>query len=323
MEITNEQIEKVQEIFMPYATRKRRELLKGSGRLVHYTTAENAMKILTSKSIWLRNAGVMHDYSEIQHGFEQIRDYLHKNEKVNRSRLYTALDSCSKGSGEDGTALFDQWWKHIQTGTYIGCFSEHLAEEDSHGRLSMWRAFGKNTAAVAIVMKFPDPYSALPLNVFLSPVAYFNADELRDEFDAVVSNIETHQDYLKRFPHQHIVGWVYSMLMMATVSLKHPGFLEEREWRLIHNPATNPSVHVPAITETIGGIPQIIHKVTLENRPDQQIRGIAIPELLDRVIIGPSEYSFAILTSLVKELKEAGIEDADSKVFISPIPLRG
>jgi len=110
--------------------------------------------------------------------------------------------------------------------------------------------------------------------------------------------------------------------MMAAVSLKHPGFHEEREWRLIHSPAQFPSPYVPSATEIIGGIPQVVHKVRFENQPTVDINGIELPQLLDRVIIGPSQYAGTIGQSLVRELGEIGVENAVGKVIVSGIPLR-
>lgn len=318
----HEQEERLGEIFMPHAARKKKALLDKRGRLVHYTTAENALNIIKTHTIWLRNALGMHDYSEVQHGFSQIKEYLHQNESGNLIKFNGIFENCFKDAVIDGIKLFDQWWSAIQNSTYIGCFSEHTTEENEHGRLSMWRAFGKNTAAVAIVLKFPDPHSAIPLKVFLSPVAYFKPDELDIEFNQVMSNIESNLDFIKTLPRETVVGTIYVMLMMATVSLKHPGFHEEREWRLIHNPAQFSSLHVLTDTKTIGGVPQIIHKVILENKPDEQITNISLSDLLDRVIIGPSQYSFTIWESLVKELGLAGVAEAHNKVFISGIPLR-
>jgi len=46
------------------------ERLKDGARLVHYTSAENAYRIISGKQVWLRNAHLMNDYSEMQHGLE-------------------------------------------------------------------------------------------------------------------------------------------------------------------------------------------------------------------------------------------------------------
>ncbi|MDJ0278670.1 hypothetical protein QLH51_17900 [Sphingomonas sp. 2R-10] len=43
--------------------------MKAEGlKFAHYTTAENALNIMAVKSVWLRNAAVMNDHSEIEPG---------------------------------------------------------------------------------------------------------------------------------------------------------------------------------------------------------------------------------------------------------------
>ena len=49
----------LERIFMPLAHSKRDKIRKQGGRFVHYTSAENAVKIITSQRIWMRNARCM------------------------------------------------------------------------------------------------------------------------------------------------------------------------------------------------------------------------------------------------------------------------
>jgi hypothetical protein len=320
VEYNRELLDKIENIFLPYAASRKSALLARRGRLVHYTTAENAIKIIKSKSLWMRNARVMNDFSEVEHGFSQLRGYFQN--QTYRDKLYAALDRCALNAGKEAIALFDQRWMNIQYNTYICCLSEHNDDEDAHGRLSMWRAFGRSTAGVAIVMKTPEPDSANTLQVFLHPVAYFTHDGLLNEMENIITNIKNNEDMLKELPHNDLVGWIYMMLMMPVVSLKHPGFHEEKEWRLLHMPAQFQSEHVPESTEIIDGVPQVVRKILLKNKPEAQITGIELPQLIDRVIIGPTQYAVPIFHSLIKELAEAGVENAATKVVVSNIPLR-
>jgi hypothetical protein len=308
--------DKLEEIFMPYADMKRKEVLKKPDRLVHYTTAENAINIIRTKCLWLRNARGMQDFSEVEYGYSQLHDYFQNKDNLN------AFDGCGENVTRDAITSFNQWWGHIQTSSYISCFSEHGITEDLHGRLSMWRAFGRNTTGVAIVINIPEPYAALPLKVMLSAVAYFTKDELLQEFNEVINRINSNQDFLKSLDRQMLVNFVYIMLMMATVSLKHPGFHEEREWRLVYFPTQSASSYISSATEVIAGIPQVVHKLSLENKPNEGITGIELPQLVDRVIIGPTQYASPIWQSLVRELTAVGVANAAEKVIASGIPLR-
>lgn len=321
MTLSREETDNLGEIFFPHGTQREKSFLEPGGRLVHYTTAENALKIIKSKTLWLRNARCMHDFSEVEYGFSRLQRYL-QNEKHYR-RFSSALDGCAENLANEAIGLFDQWWGKIRGGTYISCLSEHDPTEDDHGRLSMWRAFGQSVAGVALVLRWPGPYSAQALHVNLSPVGYFSDQVLWDEIDKVISNIESHRERLRDVPRAELVGYVYSLLMMAVVSLKHPGFEEEREWRLIYTPDQLRSPTLESETVTVGGIPQIVHKLKFENNPGLGVTGIDFSELIDRIIIGPSQYAFTMKESLAKELEKIGIEHPESKIFISGIPIRG
>ena len=76
-----EQMEKAQRlsrIFNPGASRaisgafERQAVKQENGsylRFVHYTTAEAAIKILRSKTLYMRSTTAMADFSEVQHGY--------------------------------------------------------------------------------------------------------------------------------------------------------------------------------------------------------------------------------------------------------------
>ena len=59
--------EKIWRLFAPYFA-DRVAALQGGLRLVHYTSVENAYRIITGRQVWLRNASMMNDFSEIEHG---------------------------------------------------------------------------------------------------------------------------------------------------------------------------------------------------------------------------------------------------------------
>jgi len=321
MFVDRQQAERIEAILMPHASGRLKELNQGGLRLAHYTTAEAALKIIHTRTLWLRNARNMHDFSEVLHGHEQLRrcfDHAHKGD-----RFRNALNACLPTLGDTVIKEFNNWWNSIQGETYIACFSEHKTSEDEHGRLSMWRGFASGSAGVAMVMRPPDSYAALPLRVVMSPVAYFSPTELSEEIERVITNIEQNVDWLKGLQADYLVGVGMMVLMMAVTSLKHPGFYEEEEWRLIYSPSKLSSPFVVRATETINGIPQVIHKIPLENKPIANINGVEIPQLIERIIIGPTPYGGSIRAAIVQALHDVGVANAESKVINSGIPLRG
>jgi hypothetical protein len=186
----------------------------------------------------------------------------------------------------------------------------------------MWRGFTQGVNGVALIFKFPTPNAALPLNVFFTPVEYRTSIDFQDEFGRILENIKNNQEFLKTVDRQLIVSSIYVMLMSMSVSSKHPGFHEEREWRLVHAPLQSASIFVPRGVEVVHGIPQLVHKVPLKNHADQGIRGVEVSDLLERVIIGPTKYPHSIREAFVYELTELGVANPNQKVTVSGIPVR-
>jgi hypothetical protein len=312
---------KLMEIFFPYALRRRDGMVSKNGRFVHYTSAENALKIINTKCIWMRNTTCMSDYREVNHGLDALRRYF---SDANRKRAFeNALNSCGAGLANAVIADFDRWWQTTQLQTYITSISEHEDREDSHGRLSMWRAFGNSTARVAIVVKLNlNIGSNAALGAELSPVGYFTDVDFTREMDAVVSNVQNNHIFLQSVGLPRLLATAFSMLTSAAICLKHEGFEEEKEWRVIHHPARMPSPLIDSSVEVISGIPQRVYKINFKNDPASSINGFEPDEIVDRIIVGPSQFPFVTYEAFVSALTAAGVKGADKRVVVSQIPIR-
>jgi hypothetical protein len=53
-----------------------------------------------------------------------------------------------------------------------------------------------------------------------------------------------------------------------------------------------------------------------------RVDGLEIPAILDRVIIGPTQYPIPMVTAFTDALRKAGVPNPESRVFLSNIPLR-
>jgi hypothetical protein len=327
--ITPEQLElalRLESIFMPYAQKQRLELYgdkssQAQARFVHYTSAEAALSIIKSKRIWMRNTNCMSDYREVQHGFDILSKFFADNAK--RGSFMAALDDCAPGVAKQAIDAFNQSWNNIRFNTYITAISEHDNEEDSYGRLSMWRAFGGNTARVGIVFNVPSfSQGSLALNLLFSPVAYLTEPSAHNVLNEVIENVHNNRDYLRTVDHLVIARTVFLMILADVLCLKHRGFHEEREWRAIYAPKRWPSPLMESSTELIGGIPQIVHKIPLDARVSQSLEDLELSRIFDRLIIGPSPYPWPMYEAFVGELKKAGVEDAEKRVVASDIPIR-
>ncbi len=312
-------VNKLEEIFMPYMATGKYEISNNSDKYIHYTSAENALNILKSKELWLRSTSCMNDYMEISHGYQQLLNFF--SNKKNKQKFICALDSYSKGISKKVFDGFDNWWAKIRDDTFIASISVHQISEDKYGRLSMWRAYGSGGGMAALVINRPPENNKL--NVILSPVAYFSDIEVEKYLLQIIDNIGDNSKFLETVDSDTIYATVIMALIILAVCLKHPGFKEEQEWRLIYLPtmASN-NEWIKKSIETINGIPQIVYKLPFKNDADLQLIGLSIPELLDKILIGPTEYPLAMYNAFCEKLKKLGVENYKSRVVVSDIPLR-
>jgi hypothetical protein len=110
------------------------------------------------------------------------------------------------------------------------------------------------------------------------------------------------------------------MFRFAAVSTKHPGFAEERELRVVCSPSLGKSKHLIKDIEVIQGVPQPVYKIPLEDIPEEKLSGVTIPDLIDRIIIGPTRDPLAMAEAFSDLLAKADV-DPSNKVFVSYIPL--
>ena len=263
----------------------------------------------------------MADYREVQHGLKIIHNFLSDSTKPNA--FVAALDACSPGVAAEAIESFKRQWDNIYLGTYVTSISEHDDKEDFHGRLSMWRAFGGNTARVAIVFRVPR-FSAGPMamNLIFSPVAYLTEEEAHNVIHEVIRNIGQDCDFLRLVDRQILLNTVFVMFLASAVCLKHEGFREEREWRAIHCPKLIPSPLIHPGTEVVGGVPQLVYKLPLDATVAPALADLDFSKMFDRLIIGPSPYPWVMYEAFVGALKEAGCPEVDNRVWNSNIPIR-
>lgn len=314
-------------IFVPHARRRRDEIYQlGSPhaqRFIHYTSAEAAVKIISQKRLWLRNAACMSDFREVQHGFSILHRFFSVPDQT--KSFTAAIDQFAPGAADEAIKRFNDWWSKgtIQFNTFIASISEHDAEEDFHGRLSMWRAFGSTSARVGLVFNVPfQSPGAEAMNLIFSPVAYFKDSEADQLVPEVIKNINANTAFLKTVGHQEIVNWLFYTLLLGVTCVKHEGFREEKEWRIVHCPHLYPSRFIAASTEVVGGVPQRVFKLPLDEAVDPILEDLDISNLFERLIIGPSPYPVAMFDAFVDVLTKAGVADAGTKIFISNIPIR-
>lgn len=261
----------------------------------------------------------MNDFSEVQHGLECLSSgYDSKHGKSFRS----VLDDIFSGVSTDIESLFNGWTGYFKKDTYIGCFSEHDKDDDKYGRLSMWRAYSE-PQGVAIVIKADPFFSPSGLvNTYMSSVDYLDCEDFQDMFKNIYDNIVNEIEFIRTQNRQQIIAYTFQMFKFAALCTKHPGFKEEKEWRLVYVPSMERSAQLTKDVKSIRGIPQPVYKIALRSTQDGDTIDMTIPAILDRIIVGPSEYPMVTHEAFCDLLQDAGVSDPEKKVFISFIPLR-
>lgn len=307
----------------PYVMERLQAARDGNIRFSHYTSAFVAMEIIEKKEVWLRNAVVMNDFSEVQHGQDCLKASWF-DEGVG-GRLKSVLDGLKPGLFGEIADAFDQRGHDRAAQSYLIAISEHgsgTIDEDKYGRLSMWRAYGGDTNVAFVFKNTPFLSDSNALNAFTSPVLYGDSERFKAQFTRTIDALENNLELAQTLGPDVVKQVIENALHFATLSTKHPGFAEEREWRVIYSPTIWPSERIPSSIKTIGGVPQRIYRIPLTNYPDEGFVGATLPELLDEIIIGPTENAFSVYDALVEKLGEAGVYEPWKKVRRSNIPLR-
>src|SRR5215510_4146353 len=164
---------KLLQIFFPYAFERQRVATATNMRFVHYSSAESAVKMITQREVWMRNA------------------LFHTGQ-----RLEGILNGMFPGLGEELVARFRAQQSTLEN-AYLTCLSEHRPTEDILGRLSMWRAYGGVTGVALVLNATPFLTESHALRAYASPVGYFTEAEFHAKFVNVVNRIDAEQAFLR------------------------------------------------------------------------------------------------------------------------------
>lgn len=306
------------QIFMPQYLQRAKVIQNNHKKLVHYTSASSALSILKNKEIWMRNTTCMNDFSEVRYGvelFQKFRDDREKYKNVmeafgkHKDVFENAMDKILKD--------YQLTWTNM---TYICCFSEHDEEDDRYGRLSMWRGYGTDSS-VALVMK-PDSFiNENPYyQIYTSPVEYLNESQFNNALLSLSMNIQKEKKFLESLKEEVVLDWIIRMIKFAVTSIKHPGFKEEKEWRVIADYETCKGLKQDI--EIVNGMPQMVMKLPLTYGKVNSENGFSIPANLDHLIIGPTLYPAVIGKALEVELENCKVDEPWTKIKFSEIPYR-
>jgi len=311
---------KIIELFSPHYLERQQYINANNIKFVQYTSAEAAMSIIKNKEVWLRNCLCMNDFSEVEHGLDCLINAFSRGEQS--SPFQTTLESIFPGIIKEFADIFDSWIPTFKSSTFIACVSEHPPEEDQYGRLSMWRAYGGNRGVALVLNKEPFLAESDAFHAYTNPVLYKDSEGFYKDFGALTERLEQEKEFLLELGKDTVVNILFNIFKNTALSLKHPGFIEEREWRVVYSPSIMKSDYVESDIEVIDKVPQRVHKIPLKDIPEENFYGATVPKFIDKIIIGPTEHQSVMQQTFIELLTEAGDENAQEKVIVSGIPLR-
>lgn len=293
-------------------------------RFAHYTSAETALSIINAhgddRALWLRNATEMNDFSEVEYGLSCLKNTLSRFDVT--ARLIAIASSLNMNLNKDFVEYLGKEHQSIKSDTYLLSLAEHKFE-DHLGVLSMWRAYGgrSNVCIVMNTAPFLTPQNAYDVDI--TAVDYRGEQGFLERFLKVLSDMESNAKRLKNLEAGLIsLNW-RSVIADMVLSTKHPGFAEEKEWRLIHRKKEFTITPAPpSKVVCVNGVVQTVHYLPLKNVPELGVVGANLDQLLCRLIIGPTENPHLVRNAFIRALGEAGVGNPEHRVFMSPIPLR-
>jgi hypothetical protein len=286
------------------------------GRFVHYTTIESAIRILDGsplgmRSLWLRNARLMNDLSEIKHGQQCLSAAL--DDPGLALRLRNLLDAIAPGLHADLMRWLDRETQSLIEDTYVLSLALHEGHQAVDGVLSMWARYG-GPDNVCLVFS---PTVITPRNdmgLVLSPVMYGGPDAFLHHFGEFCGRLESALPRLRRIDRRLLLHNLKRAIAFAVCSTKHQSFDEEKEWRVLFAPEANRNL-LPEQRVRIRGVDQTVFKIPLSYVGD-------MATLIERIVINPIADYKAASALLAPSLGRAGIPNPSARVLKSAIPIR-
>lgn len=290
-------------------------------KLAHYTSAAVALKIIDNKEIWLNNVTNMNDYREVELGKNLLARTFNKTDEGNR--LKDILNQISEKLSEELIIRYNSIFNGLDR-TYAFCLTEHKKDYDKYGKLSMWRAYAPKNGIALILNIAPFIKECSKTTAFTIPMFYYEYEEFQNKFKNFVDKAQNNLDIFNNITKEEVLDFFYRKFLVSVLSLKHKGFEEEKEWRILYNDAiyTKDNIIKEEVKE-IHGVPRIIKILNFESLNDKNSDySTKLNDILYKIIIGPSDNPKHLQEIFIKKLADNCVTNAESKVVISEIPVR-
>jgi hypothetical protein len=256
--------------------------------LAHYTSIPVLEAVLRNKEIWLSNPLFMNDVEEVRFGLSEGVNAFHSSTLIDEACLTPARAERLKLQLQGYYQQFDQ--QHV-IDIFIFCLSEHDRADDD-GVLSMWRGYGGKGNDAAIVFDTAKLDARDDTPIIIAKVEYASTEmrrqwisqKIRQFADLLlVANVPTDELHI---PAYHF----FERLKLFALFTKHPGFKEEREWRVVYLPDRDTNHALTSIIDYWIGPRGLEPKLKLKIGPIPRITGgdFSLEKIVHQIILGPT-----------------------------------
>jgi hypothetical protein len=290
-----------------------------SAKFVHYTDADSFLSILKNKNFWMRKTQCMNDFGEFHYGMSIVKGVMDNGME---EKLRITSDAIWPNAFDDALRKTNSIIPNIERDTYISCMSEHYPQENTTGRLSMWRGYSSGGGIAIVFNKEAFEGFGNGNGIYSTPIKYFDKNKVHAELLYLNDSLIVNRKNILNYPRDSYFNALVHFFKMNLIGIKHPGFKEEKEWRIFYTPSVEASPRIKIDIHVVGGVLQQVAKIPLTSERFDEMPGTSINELINAIIIGPNNFPLATKEAVIQALSEAGVKDARDKVVLSEIPLR-
>ena len=178
----------------------------------------------------------------------------------------------------------------------------------------MWRAYGGSNGVAMILNSGMLTADTSFLNTFHSPVLYGSVENIKDEIAKILTGLSHLSSEITLVGKDFIVEQIVLALEFAMLSIKHVGFAEEKEWRMIHR-WSGANSHLAYEGRIVRGNAEVVCEVDLASDPI-----LSPASLFEKIIVGPCLFPDNAAEALRCAFVNGGMKVPE--IAHSDIPLR-
>lgn len=258
--------------------------------LYHYTSPDGVLGIAHSKCIWATNIHYLNDSKEFKHALE-----LFSSEILRR-----------KHNNKDNAAYYDELLNQIETiesiKTFVASFS---AEGDL---LSQWRAYCPPGGGYSIGFETNKLLENSKSQGYRLRPCIYNVMEQRTQLQKILDFIDERYNNNWKDNQEFASSFLQRVVDIAP-TFKHPGFSEEKEWRL----SLFPDFHTVKNTKHRAG------KKLLIPYQEFDLRNTDGSMNIKKSIVGPSDTPGLSLDSLTDVFSTNNISWGQASMTTTPL----